>query len=56
MRLALWIGFAVVWLYLIFVLSFYGATAGLPDGYSCRPTITFGYTCTAPDGHTFGGR
>lgn len=55
MRLTIWIVVAIVWVYVMFAAGFYGATANLPDGFSCRPTITFGYKCTAPDGHTFGG-
>lgn len=45
---------SVAWVYLVFVVSFYGSLH-VPPGYSCHPTITFGSYCTAPDGHTFGG-
>ena len=54
-RVAAVFGVVLMWFVLMYLAGFYAATANLPDGYSCRPTITFGYRCTAPDGHTFGG-
>lgn len=45
----------VIIFYVAFFVGFY-ATFNGPAGYSCQPTFTFGFSCTAPNGRVFSNR
>jgi hypothetical protein len=50
-----WILFGVFVFYATFFIGFYVTFNG-PTGYSCEPTLTFGYKCVGPDGKVYSNR